>query len=182
MSWFSNTWLETHWPWWFQVLTINNSSLRIHWGTDGIQHLPKHSLQYLQRNEEECIQYTVYTVYPVNDRSVLPSPFLLIALFSPFGFLCIYHSFLWVSKFLHWEKTPRTGSYFSSCTFPLRLSSLLFFAILFFFSPEKNWEAHVSDNSTIFCSAVIMKALPLCLWVLQTWVWLKNLELLLDLN
>lgn len=57
-------WVETRWPWWSQVLTIKNCSLGIHWGTDGIQHFPQRSLQYLQKNEEECIQYPVYPVYP----------------------------------------------------------------------------------------------------------------------
>lgn len=147
MSWFSNTCLETCWPWQSQVLTINNDSLRIHWETDGIQHLPKHSLQYLQRNEEECIQYTVYPVYPVYpDRSMPPSPLLLIALLdTPFGFLCIF--IILPFEFLNFssgKKKPRNVSYFSSSTFPFRLPPLLFFAIICFLFTRKKPERHMS--------------------------------------
>lgn len=43
---------------------------------------------------------------------------------------------------------------------PFLLVSLLSFLCYHFafFSPEKTREAHVSDNSTIFCPAEIMKA------------------------
>lgn len=78
-------------------------------------------------------------------QSMLPSPLLLHALLaSPFGFLCICHSSLWVSKFLQWKKTPRNGSHFSSCTFPFSFSPLLFFAITCFLFTRKKPERHMS--------------------------------------
>lgn len=141
------------------VLIINNSSLQSHWGADAVQHLPKHS----------------YREGVSSIRSMLPSLLLLIApLDSAFDSLCICNSSLWVSKFRQWK-------IFLSVPF-LLVSLLLPFLWyhLLSFHQKKSWEAHGSDNSTIFCSAEIIHASFLYLWVLLTWVWLKNL--LLDLN